>query len=262
MSSMERRKLACSVTFHAVAFTCVIWSLYVLIDRSAEEYYSGQLNWPFWTKLVVVAIGFTGIIMLLTTVLLKYYSYSCYLGGVVFMYVQCTMYLTLCRRWRAYNRVILVQNAPSRTGNATTTLTLPSDSVSTKQSGVKRKAEKKGSAPVQSVVTIASAFTGGNLRSKVGGSSSSSNSTVVDPVSADASHHHQLADNIIVSDSLQAEEMAALLDLKIQPSTSKQGSPIDDSIIPSIQNVWHLFFSCSTFSFGPADSQLGPFFEL
>ncbi|EFX81391.1 hypothetical protein DAPPUDRAFT_5114, partial [Daphnia pulex] len=92
MSSMERRKLACSVTFHAVAFTCVIWSLYVLIDRSAEEYSSGQLQWPFWTKLVVVAIGFT--------------------GGVVFMYVQCTMYLTLCRRWRAYNRVILVQNAP------------------------------------------------------------------------------------------------------------------------------------------------------
>lgn len=63
MSSMERRKLACSVTFHAVAFTCVIWSLYVLIDRSAEEYYSGQLNWPFWTKLVVVAIGFTGMII-------------------------------------------------------------------------------------------------------------------------------------------------------------------------------------------------------
>jgi len=61
MSSMERRKLACSVTFHAVAFTCVIWSLYVLIDRSAEEYASGQLQWPFWTKLVVVAIGFTGI---------------------------------------------------------------------------------------------------------------------------------------------------------------------------------------------------------
>ena len=60
MSSMERRKLVCSVTFHAIAFTCVIWSLYVLIDRSVEEYSSGQLHWPFWTKLVVVAIGFTG----------------------------------------------------------------------------------------------------------------------------------------------------------------------------------------------------------
>ena len=60
MSTMERRKLACSVSFHIVAFTCVIWSLYVLIDRSAEEYSSGMLQWPFWTKLVVVAIGFTG----------------------------------------------------------------------------------------------------------------------------------------------------------------------------------------------------------
>lgn len=158
------------------------------------------------------------------------------------MYVQCTMYLTLCRRWRAYNRVILVQNAPSRTGNATTTLTMSGDSVTTKPNGAKRKGEKKGSAPVQSVVTIASAFTGGNLRSKVGGgsSSSSSSTTAIDPVNADTSHHHQLVDmvhSIIVSDSLQAEEMAALLDLKTQPSTSKQASPDDDIIIPSIQNV-------------------------
>ncbi len=155
------------------------------------------------------------------------------------MYVQCTMYLTLCRRWRAYNRVILVQNAPSRTGNATTTLTMSGDSVTTKQNGAKRKGEKKGSAPVQSVVTIASAFTGGNLRSKVGGGSSSS--TAIDPVNADtSSHHHQLVDSI-VSDSLQAEEMAALLDLKTQPSTSKQASPDDNIIIPSIQNVWNTF---------------------
>ena len=26
------------------------------------------------------------------------------------MYVQCTTYVSLCRRWRAYNRVILVQD--------------------------------------------------------------------------------------------------------------------------------------------------------
>ncbi|XP_046439083.1 E3 ubiquitin-protein ligase MARCHF8-like [Daphnia pulex] len=215
MSSMERRKLACSVTFHAVAFTCVIWSLYVLIDRSAEEYNSGQLQWPFWTKLVVVAIGFT--------------------GGVVFMYVQCTMYLTLCRRWRAYNRVILVQNAPNKGGNSSTTVTLPSDSVATKPNGAKRKGEKKGSAPVQSVVTIASAFTGGNLRSKVGGGGST---TAIDPAGIDTSHDHQLVDTI-VNESLQAEEMAALLDLKTQPSTSKQPPTPDTNThtIPSIQNV-------------------------
>ena len=28
--------------------------------RTTEEIHSGELQWPFWTKLVVVAIGFTG----------------------------------------------------------------------------------------------------------------------------------------------------------------------------------------------------------
>ena len=69
MSSIERRKLLCSVTFHVVAITCVVWSLYILIDRTADEIKVGDLKWPFWTKLVVVAIGFT--------------------GGLVFMYIQC-----------------------------------------------------------------------------------------------------------------------------------------------------------------------------
>ncbi|MEE6461078.1 hypothetical protein FKM82_001185 [Ascaphus truei] len=50
------------------------------------------LEWPFWTKLVVVAIGFT--------------------GGLVFMYVQCKVYIQLWRRLKAYNRVIFVQNCP------------------------------------------------------------------------------------------------------------------------------------------------------
>ena len=37
MSGMERRKIACSVTFHVVAVTCVVWSLYVLIERTTVE---------------------------------------------------------------------------------------------------------------------------------------------------------------------------------------------------------------------------------
>lgn len=41
MSSLERRKLICSVTFHVVAITCVVWSLYILIDRTADEIKSG-----------------------------------------------------------------------------------------------------------------------------------------------------------------------------------------------------------------------------
>ncbi|XP_035824153.1 E3 ubiquitin-protein ligase MARCHF8 [Aplysia californica] len=92
MTSAERRKIACSVTFHIIAITCVIWSLYVLIDRTTEEVHSGTLDWPFWTKLIVVAIGFT--------------------GGLVFMYVQCKMYVQLCLRWRAFNKLINIENAP------------------------------------------------------------------------------------------------------------------------------------------------------
>ncbi|XP_077053267.1 E3 ubiquitin-protein ligase MARCHF8 isoform X2 [Siphateles boraxobius] len=113
MTASERRKIMCSVTFHVIAITCVVWSLYVLIDRTAEEIKlagripgglklhpgltygaseSRLLEWPFWTKLVVVAIGFT--------------------GGLVFMYVQCKVYIQLWKRLKAYNRVIYVQNRP------------------------------------------------------------------------------------------------------------------------------------------------------
>ncbi|XP_029691533.1 E3 ubiquitin-protein ligase MARCHF8 isoform X2 [Takifugu rubripes] len=97
MTASERRKIVCSVTFHVIAITCVVWSLYVLIDRTADEIkrdgrIPGILEWPFWTKLVVVAIGFT--------------------GGLVFMYVQCKVYIHLWRRLKAYNRVIYVQNLP------------------------------------------------------------------------------------------------------------------------------------------------------
>ncbi|XP_051504152.1 E3 ubiquitin-protein ligase MARCHF8-like [Myxocyprinus asiaticus] len=92
MTASERRKIMFSVTFHVIAITCVVWSLYVLIDRTAEEIKQGILEWPFWTKLVVVAIGFT--------------------GGLVFMYVQCKVYIQLWKRLKAYNRVIYVQNRP------------------------------------------------------------------------------------------------------------------------------------------------------
>ncbi|KAL1455063.1 hypothetical protein WDU94_009183, partial [Cyamophila willieti] len=108
MTGMERRKLLCAVLFHAVALTCVIWSLYVLIDRTVEEISNGVLEWPFWTKLIVVAIGFT--------------------GGVVFMYIQCKAYLHICQRWKAYNRVIYVQNAPEKPS-------LPSPQLAMKSAG-------------------------------------------------------------------------------------------------------------------------------
>ena len=89
MNNIERRKILCSVTFHAIAITCVIWSLYVLIQKTADEIVLNKYDWGFWTKLIVVAIGFT--------------------GGVVFMYIQCKMYFQLCMRWRQYNRMIIIQ---------------------------------------------------------------------------------------------------------------------------------------------------------
>ena len=37
MTKVESRKIMCSVTFHLIAITCVVWSLYVLIERTMEE---------------------------------------------------------------------------------------------------------------------------------------------------------------------------------------------------------------------------------
>ncbi|KAM5321514.1 E3 ubiquitin-protein ligase MARCHF8 isoform 2-T6 [Glossophaga mutica] len=47
MTASERRKIMCSVTFHVIAITCVVWSLYVLIDRTAEEIKQGQATGPY-----------------------------------------------------------------------------------------------------------------------------------------------------------------------------------------------------------------------
>lgn len=79
MNVVERRKVMCSVAFNLIAVTCVLWSLYVLIEKTREEVKAGKLRmkmftfilmkrliltfvieWPFWTKLIVVAVGFTG----------------------------------------------------------------------------------------------------------------------------------------------------------------------------------------------------------
>lgn len=94
MSGVERRRLCCAVLFHCAAALCVIWSLCVLIERAAEEVKRGLIGWPFWTKLAVVTVGLT--------------------GGLVFMYIQCRQYLHLCHRWRARNRILLIQNAPEK----------------------------------------------------------------------------------------------------------------------------------------------------
>uniref|UniRef100_A0A8C9YZU9 Membrane-associated ring finger (C3HC4) 1 n=1 Tax=Sander lucioperca TaxID=283035 RepID=A0A8C9YZU9_SANLU len=111
MSKSERRKIFCSVLFHLIAIVCMLWSVYVLVSRTMEEIRLGKngeyfpplplnipeirvLEWPFWTKLIVVAIGLT--------------------GGLIFMYIQCKIYLQLWRRLKAFNRIITVQNCPEK----------------------------------------------------------------------------------------------------------------------------------------------------
>ena len=95
MSSKERRDLFCSVISNMVAIACVIWSLYLLIDINTEEIQSKLQwpgHWPFWTNLVLV-----------TT------STLFFIGGLVFMYVQCKVYIQFYKKWKAYNRTIVVQ---------------------------------------------------------------------------------------------------------------------------------------------------------
>ncbi|XP_047433931.1 uncharacterized protein marchf1 isoform X2 [Mugil cephalus] len=97
MTKSERRKIFCSVLFHLIAIVCMLWSVYILVKRTMEEIRLGKngvLEWPFWTKLIVVAIGFT--------------------GGLIFMYIQCKVYLQLWRRLKAFNRIITVQNCPEK----------------------------------------------------------------------------------------------------------------------------------------------------
>ncbi|KAL3066616.1 hypothetical protein OYC64_016544 [Pagothenia borchgrevinki] len=114
MSKGERRKIFFSVVFHLLAVMCMLLSVFVLVMRTSEEikigrndelwrvsllkYYTytpgGVLEWPFWTKLILVALGLT--------------------GGLIFMYIQCKVYLQLWRRLKAFNRIITVQNCPEK----------------------------------------------------------------------------------------------------------------------------------------------------
>jgi len=88
LSRYERRKIVCSVTFHLLAITCVVWSIWVLLQRLIQEAGHSELGWAFWTKVVVVIIGF--------------------IGGLSFVFAQVKMYYNLIKRWRSFNKIILV----------------------------------------------------------------------------------------------------------------------------------------------------------
>jgi E3 ubiquitin-protein ligase MARCH1/8 len=44
MNVVERRKIMCSVAFNLIAVTCVLWSLYVLIEKTRDEVKTGKLR--------------------------------------------------------------------------------------------------------------------------------------------------------------------------------------------------------------------------
>ncbi|CAG2175738.1 unnamed protein product [Oppiella nova] len=92
MTSGERRKLVCNLVFNVISMFCVFWSIYVLIERATVEARYGLLDWPFWTKMLVVTIGL--------------------LGGTVFLFVQLRLYVSILLRWRQFNRIFLIENAP------------------------------------------------------------------------------------------------------------------------------------------------------
>jgi len=88
LTPYERKKVICSIAFHLLAVLCVIWSIWVLMERLITEANQNDIGWAFWTKIGVVFIGFV--------------------GGISFMYSQCKMYVTYFNRWKASNQVIVV----------------------------------------------------------------------------------------------------------------------------------------------------------
>lgn len=56
MNIVERRKVMCSVAFNLIAVTCVLWSLYVLIEKTREEVKAGKLRkikYFLWISLLI-----------------------------------------------------------------------------------------------------------------------------------------------------------------------------------------------------------------
>ena len=52
MTTMERRRLVCSLSFHVIAISCVIWSLYVLTQKMLDDYDAHDWGWGFWLVIV------------------------------------------------------------------------------------------------------------------------------------------------------------------------------------------------------------------
>ena len=140
------------------------------------------------------------------------------------MYVQCTMYVSLCRRWRAYNQVILVQNAVHCPNQQNLNVVAESTGANSKcgGGGGRRKVDKKSTAPVQSVVTIASAFGANNLRAKV-------TNVMSDAIDNTGTSSYNFVQHAANRHELYSQEMAALLDV----NTSASSHMLSDEAVAS-----------------------------
>ncbi|KAG9510752.1 E3 ubiquitin-protein ligase MARCH8 [Fragariocoptes setiger] len=98
-SPSDRRRLICNSVLNLILMICVFWSTYVLIERASSDARYGQIDWSFWTKMCVITIGF--------------------IGGVIFLFVQLRLYLSIFIRWRQSNRIIIIRNV-DRDANANT----------------------------------------------------------------------------------------------------------------------------------------------
>lgn len=94
----ERRRKICNQLFNLVSLICIFWSIYVLIERAAIDARHGQIDWSFYTKIFIVSIGL--------------------LVGIIFLFVQLKVYYSLFMEWRRFNRVIIIRNADSSSGES------------------------------------------------------------------------------------------------------------------------------------------------
>ncbi|KAI1293638.1 E3 ubiquitin-protein ligase MARCHF8 [Halotydeus destructor] len=88
MSGDERKKLVYNLLFNIISLLCVFWSIYVLIEQAVLEAQNGLIDWPFWTKMLVISTGF--------------------LGGTIFFYYQMKFYFAIFIKWRQFNRIIMI----------------------------------------------------------------------------------------------------------------------------------------------------------
>lgn len=104
MTGSEQRKIMCSVTFHIIAITCVVWSLYVLIDRTAEEIKHGESTGMLFYKLPKIRETFLYVILsfikialcVLHCIPLMKMMHPCFFFLLLFLFCHDSFILKLC----------------------------------------------------------------------------------------------------------------------------------------------------------------------